>query len=97
MKTLIFDDRTALLNVFYIHGSEIPKSFQNRPKSLRGASWAPGWPQVRAKSGMGSPWETKNAIWKDVWSHLGHQGEGEESGWTSAQAPPGYGRAAGVG
>ena len=28
--------------------------FKNYQKSLRGAFWAPGWPQGRAKSGMGS-------------------------------------------
>ena len=44
------------------------------PKGLSEASWAPSWPQDGAKSRLGSPWETKKTIWKDVWSHLGRQG-----------------------
>ena len=49
-----------------IEGSGVPESSQNRPKSLREASWAPSWPQKCAQSDLGSPWETGKAIQKDI-------------------------------
>ena len=55
-----------------VRGSK--KSFQNRPTSLRGASWAQSWPKECAKSGLGSQWETRNEIWKDIWNHLRRPG-----------------------
>ena len=75
----------------FFHGSGVPESSQNRPKSLREASWAPSW----AQSDLGSPWETGKAIQKDIWGLFGRKREGEEPGgglpWPTAR-PPGRGR-----
>ena len=59
MKTLIFDDGATLFKFFFVswlRGPKIiPKSFQNRIEELLGHQ-GPGWPQVLAKNGLGSPW-----------------------------------------
>ena len=48
-------DCTTLFQVFF-YGSGVPKSFQNRTKSLRGASWAPfGPPRGRQVPATGAP------------------------------------------
>ena len=67
--------------LMFFHGSGVPESSQNRPKSLREASWAPSWPQKCAQSDLGSPWETGKAIQRDIWGLFGRKREGEEPGW----------------
>ena len=60
---LVFDDRTTLFlqaNNFMVPGS--PNHYKIVPKSLRGASWAPGWPLEGAKSGLVGPWDARHAI-----------------------------------
>ena len=76
----------------FFHGSGVPESSQNRPKSLREASWAPSWPQKCAQSDLGSPWETGKAIQRDIWGLFGRKREGGEPGrglrWAGAGLRP---------
>jgi len=58
------------------------KTTKNAPTSLpggwflesggvSGASWAPGWPQEGPKSGLGGPWEARNAMSRAIWGAKG--------------------------
>ena len=59
-------------------------------KSLRGASWAPGSPQVGAKGGLGGSWKLRGRLETVLGGPRGLQ-------VPAGEAPPRYGRRAGEG